>query len=179
MENVTAIACDMNSDFDEDFTEKYPHIKILFDYFHIVKNFNDKVINEIRKEEQVRLANEGDVEEYKLLKNSKYILTSSRETLKKKNTQTEKKAETTHLFKETIDKYKNKHFIWFGKLIVNHIDEIITHAKYKISSGKIEEINNKIKTLRRQAYDYPDNEYFFLKLFDITRNQIISHKNND
>ena len=74
---------------------------------------------------------------------------------------------------------KNKHFIWFGKLIVNHIDEIITHAKYKISSGKIEEINNKIKTLRRQAYGYPDNEYFFLKLFDITRNQIISHKNND
>ena len=233
MENVTAIACDMNSDFDEDFTEKYPHIKILFDYFHIVKNFNDKVINEIRKEEQVRLANKGDVEEYKLLKNSKYILTSSRETLKKKDTQTEKKAETTHLFKETIDKYKNKHekryneiiknnellfiadyvkeklklayaqdseeqmmmelvdivgicfstknkhFIWFGKLIVNHIDEIITHAKYKISSGKIEEINNKIKTLRRQSYGYPDNEYFFLKLFDITRNQIISHKNND
>ena len=201
MENVIAIACDMNSDFEKAFAEKCPHIKIVFDYFHIVKNFNDKVINEIRKEEQVRLAKEGDVVGYKLLKNSKYILTSSRETLKKKDAQAEKNVETTHLFKETINKYKNnyekkyneiiknnellfiadyvkeklklayaqdseekmmmelvdivgicfstknKHLVWFGKLIVNHIDGIITHAKYKISSGKIEGINNKIKTL--------------------------------
>ena len=34
---------------------------------------------------------------------------------------------------------------------------------------KIEGINNKIKTLRRQAYGYPDDEYFFLKLIDMSR----------
>ena len=32
-----------------------------------------------------------------------------------------------------------------------------------------ESINNKIKTLRRQAYGYPDDEYFFLKLFYMSR----------
>ncbi len=63
----------------------------------------------------------------------------------------------------------NEHFLWFSKLLKNHYDGIISHATYKISSGKIEGINNKIKTLRRQAYGYPDDEYFFLKLFDITR----------
>lgn len=33
------------------------------------------------------------------------------------------------------------------------------HIKY----GKIKDINNKIKTLRRQAYGYLNDEYFFLK----------------
>ena len=49
-----AVACDMNSDFQEAFEEKCPHIQPVFDYFHIVKNFNDKVVSEIRKDEQRR-----------------------------------------------------------------------------------------------------------------------------
>ena len=39
---------------------------------------------------------------------------------------------------------------------------------------------NKIKTLRRQGYGYPDDEYFFLKLFDMSRRDYVrnpkSHK---
>lgn len=71
---------------------------------------------------------------------------------------------------ELCEESENKHLIWFEKLIYTHFDGIITHATHKISSGKIEGINNKIKTLRRQAYGYPDDEYFFLKLFDMSRN---------
>ena len=63
----------------------------------------------------------------------------------------------------------NKYLLWFKDLLYKHFDGIITHAIYKISSGKIEGINNKIKTLRRQAYGYPDDEYFFLKLLDMSR----------
>ncbi len=52
--------------------------------------------------------------------------------------------------------------------------------RIEISSGMIEGINNKIKTLRRQAYGYPDYEYFFLKLFDLSRSDytrnVKSHK---
>ncbi|MDD6176338.1 MAG: transposase, partial [Ruminobacter sp.] len=57
------------------------------------------------------------------------------------------------------------------------------HATYKISNGKIEGINNKIKTLRRSAYGYLDDDYFFLKIFDISRAKYVhnpkSHKIND
>ena len=56
----------------------------------------------------------------------------------------------------------------FANLLRNHFDGIVAHADFLISSGKIEGINNKIKTLRRRAYGYPDDDYFFLKLFDIT-----------
>lgn len=37
------------------------------------------------------------------------------------------------------------------------------------SSGRLEGTNNMIKAVRRQAYGYRDDEYFFLKLFDASR----------
>jgi len=227
----------MNSDFQEAFEEKCPHIQPVFDHFHIVKNFNDKVISAVRKDEQKRLQEEGDAEAAKSLKRTKYILTSSRKTLQRKDTEAdagkviskgnelfskeevkrkggymEKYEElleqnqllfTTDLIKEKLaDAYKmddeadmaesvieiidlckstkNSHFAWFARMIENHFEGIIAHATYKITSGKVEGINNKIKTLRRQGYGYPDDEYFFLKLFDISRKgytrNIPSHK---
>ena len=51
----------------------------------------------------------------------------------------------------------------------HHIDGIVTFAKYNLSSGKIEGFNNKIKTIRRAGYGYPDDEYFFLKIMDASR----------
>ena len=208
MKNVIAVACDMNSDFEEAFKDKYSHITIVFDHFHIIKNYNDKVIGAIRKEEQKRLEAEGKIEEAKTLKRSKYILTSSISTLLKKDEEAsqnkviskgselfhkqevirkggkEEKYKkimkenkllfTAELIKEKLngayslnDKVQmlkeideiiemcksngNKHFLWFARLLETHYDGIISHATYKISSGKIEGINNKIKTLRRRV----------------------------
>lgn len=42
-----------------------------------------------------------------------------------------------------------------------------------LPSGRIEGINNQIKTLRRKGYGYPDDAYFFLKLFDVSRKPYI------
>ena len=229
MSHVEAVACDMNSDFQEAFEEKCPHIQTVFDYFHIVKNFNDKVVSEVRKDEQRRLIQEGDLEAAKALKKARYILTSSRTTLQEKDAQAAQEHvihKGSDLFKtqdivrkpgqeERYDKligenkllftldlvkekltlaYKqtdeclmaqeiigiidicqatgNRHLLWFGRLLENHFEGIIAHATYRISAGKIEGINNKIKTLRRQGYGYPD-EYFFLKLFDMSRRSYV------
>lgn len=49
----------MNSDFEEAFKEKCPQIDIVYDHFHIIKNFNDKVVAAIRKDEQNRLIQAG------------------------------------------------------------------------------------------------------------------------
>ncbi len=237
MDHVEAIACDMNSDFQEAFEAKCPHIQPVFDYFHIVKNFNDKVVSEVRKDEQCRLAKEGNVDAARALKRTKYILTSSRATLERKDREARdgkvisrasklfnkeeitrkegyltkyedlleqnKLLFTVDLVKEKLtEAYQaesepvmailisdimdickatgNKHFLWFQRLLDSHFEGIIAHATFKLSSGKIEGINNKIKTLRRQGYGYPDDEYFFLKLFDISRKRYVrnipSHK---
>jgi transposase len=226
MDGVEAVACDMNSDFQEAFEDRCPHIQTVFDYFHIVKNFNDKVVGQIRKDEQRRLIAEGDEKAAKSLKGSRYILTSSKQTLARKDQEAEdgkilsegsslfskeqvvrkdghlaryedlirqnKLLFTLDLIKEKLcEAYKmtdepsmagaiteimdmcmatgNKHLLWFSRLLDNHFEGIIAHATYDISAGKIEGVNNRIKTLRRQGYGYPDDDYFFLKLFDASR----------
>jgi transposase len=85
MSGVEAVACDMNSDFQEAFEEKCEWIQPVFDYFHIVKNFNDKVVSEVRKDEQRRLYEEGNIEAARSLKKTRYILMSNRSTLQKKD----------------------------------------------------------------------------------------------
>lgn len=85
MSGVTGIACDMNADFERAFLERHPHLAVIYDHFHLVRNFNDKVISEVRKDEQKRLRDEGDEEGARGLKNSKYILMSSPSTRRAKD----------------------------------------------------------------------------------------------
>ena len=72
-------------------------------------------------------------------------------------------------YKKVWEATKNKHFEWFANLLENHIEGIISHAEYPLSNGKVEGINQKIKTIRRKSNGFPDDEYFFLKLFDASR----------
>ena len=233
MSGVKAVACDMNSDFQEAFEEKCEWIQPVFDYFHIVKNFNDKVVSEVRKDEQRRLYEEGNIEAARALKKTRYILMSNRSTLQKKDDdaasgriihkgsplfktedikrksgyeakydtllQENKLLFTLDLVKEKLsaaytlaDEARmagaisdimdicqatgNKHLLWFEKMLDTHFSGIIAHATYKISSGKIEGINQKIKTLRRHGYGYPDDEYFFLKIMDMSRKKYIRNE---
>ena len=85
MKNVKAVASDMNADYGNAFKEQYPNICVVYDHFHIVKNFNEKVINAVKKDEVNRLTEEGDYEAAQLLKGSKYILMSNRSTLLQKD----------------------------------------------------------------------------------------------
>ena len=67
----------------------------------------------------------------------------------------------------------------FCDTVQKHFVGIVLHAVYPISSGKVEGINNMIKTIRRKAYGYRDTEYFFLKIkFSSLRGSYgyISHK---
>ena len=67
---------------------------------------------------------------------------------------------------DSCDATGNVHFRWFARLLKDHFAGIVAHATFNVSTGKIEGINNKIKTLRSQGYGYPDDDYFFLKVID-------------
>lgn len=237
MKKVQVVACDMNSDFEEAFLECCPHLKIVYDRFHIVKNFNDMVVDPVRRDEQSRLKEAGDEEALKLMKRSRFVLLSSRETLEKKDkmaAQEQPKLKENPIFpvrsatrkggnkeryeallaenelflagdlvkemlrrlysRTTVDDMEtdiedlvqtctatnNEHFKKFANLIANHVDGIVSHAIHPVSSGKIEGVNNRSKTIRRSAYGYNDDEYFFLKLIDSSHRKYVrnpkSHK---
>ena len=226
MSKVVGIACDMNADYERAFKERHPHLVVVYDHFHLVKNFNEKVVSEVRKDEVRRLRAEGLVEEAKALKDSKFILMASEGTRKQKDkdardgkvvsrgnelfNKPEARAKGGNqeryyeligqnvllsfceIVKEMLAKaytYRqekrmrdmmedivevclaadNEHFTWFANLVDNHMDGIVAHARHRVSSGKVEGTNGMIKALRRAGYGYPDDAYFFLKIFDASR----------
>ena len=226
MDGVEAVACDMNSDFQEAFEERCPHIQVVFDHFHIVQHFNREVVDRVRKDEQARLVKEGNTEGARSLKGSKYILMSTKEARERKDRDAEEyrkpepkpsifggKAKekrggnitryedlirengtffSIDLVKEKLNTaYKqddeirmadeiasimefcqesgNSYLQRFGKMLDRHWEGIVAHGYYRISSGRVEGVNNLIKTVRRQAYGYRDDDYFFLKIMDASR----------
>ncbi|MDQ2890700.1 MAG: transposase, partial [Gemmatimonadota bacterium] len=54
--------------------------------------------------------------------------------------------------------------ITFARNLAERMDGIISHCKYPLHTGILEGINNKIKVLKRTAYGYRDDAYFFLKI---------------
>jgi transposase len=226
MSHVEAIACDMNADFERAFLERFPHLDVVYDRFHLIKNFNEKVISEVRKDEQARLSKEGHAEAARSLKHSKYILMSGEDTRERKDQDARagkvvskgsrlfgkeeavQKGGARERYRELISQNEllaacdivkemltraygyrqekrmrdamaqvvdtcrgtgDRHFEWFARLVEGHMDGIVAHARHRISSGKVEGTNQMIKTLRRAGYGYPDDEYFFLKIFDASR----------
>ena len=225
MMGVEAVACDMNAHFAAAFLERCPWIQIVYDFFHIVKNLGDKLINPVRRDELSRLMSEGKEEEARSLVGSRYILLAARETLQKWDAPHDdrKHSNKRSLFHQhrmsrkkrgfeawydrilrenqllfTVDIIKeelrmayrmtnrqqmaieiahiinlcvsteNIHFEWFAQFLKSHIKGILSHTEHPISTGRIEGINNRIKTLRRQGYGYQNTEYFFLKIIDIS-----------
>jgi transposase len=51
--------------------------------------------------------------------------------------------------------------------LARHRKGILAWYDYRISNGKLEGINNKIKTMKRQAYGYRDMPFFKLKLLSL------------
>lgn len=51
--------------------------------------------------------------------------------------------------------------IAFAKNLATRIDGVISHCRYPLHTGLLEGINNKIKGLKRMAYGFRDDAYFF------------------
>jgi transposase len=52
----------------------------------------------------------------------------------------------------------------FARRLSRRIEEILNHCIYPLHTGIVEGINNKIKVLKRTAYGFRDDDYFFLKI---------------
>ena len=85
MSKVQAVSMDMNAQYDSAFRQWAPHVKIVYDLFHIVKLYNDSVITLMRRRKQNELKEQDRQEEYKLFKNMRFVLTANRSTLQQRD----------------------------------------------------------------------------------------------
>lgn len=63
----------------------------------------------------------------------------------------------------------------FAKTLAEHRSGILAYYDYRISTGPLEGTNNKIKTMKRQAYGFREIEFVKLRILGIheTRQVIV------
>jgi transposase len=191
--NLKAISMDMSGPYKSAVTEILPSLDIVFDRFHVMKLIN-KAIDEIRREQhRLYKAKGNDVlkgSRYLLLRNIESLDPSQRNSLEQLLAMNAPLA-FAHLMKEQLrgfwtqltktdaelfllrwilsvrDEYYVPELAKVARTLLYHHFGLTSYFKHRISNGTTEGVNNKIETLKRQAYGYRDMEYFKLRLYHL------------
>jgi transposase len=192
---IEAVAMDMSAAYRSAVSTHLPEAKIVFDHFHVVKLFNEK-LSDLRR----ALYREAtEVMHKEVLKGTRWLLLKNPENLDAKKDEKKRLEEalalnkplaTAYYMKEDLRRFweqPGKRFAttfldgWIrraeasgikilqqmGKTLAAHRSGLLTYYDAMITSGPMEGTNNKIKTMKRQAYGFRDQEFFKLKILAI------------
>jgi transposase len=188
---VEAVATDMSAAYIEAVREHLPEATLVFDRFHVMKLFNDK-LTVLRRQ----LYHQATREQKRVLKGVRWLLIKRPEHLDPQRNERDRLEEalklnqplaTAYYLKEELadfweqdDEEEAEAFLldWLARAEASGIDILVGLARtlrqhalgllayydYPISTGPLEGTNNKIKTMQRRAYGYRDQEFFRLKI---------------
>jgi transposase len=191
---VEAVAMDMSPAYRDAVATHLPKATIVFDHFHVIKLFNDK-LSDLRRS----LYHEAEDELKKVLKGSRWLLLKAAENLDPERDEEARLEEalrrnkplaTAYYLKEDLRQFwaqPGKRFAgafltdWvrraeasgvrmlqqMARTLEGHRPGLLAYYDYRISTGPLEGTNNKIKTMKRQAYGFRDQEFFKLKILAI------------
>ena len=192
---IDAVAIDMSPAYISAIIKNLPDAKIVFDHFHIIKMFNDK-LSELRRQLYHEV---NDVLKKRVIKGTRWLLLKNPENLDPDRNEHSRLNEalelnqplaTAYYMKEDLRQFWNQPdkrtaaaflFGWidrarssgirilidFAKTLASHKTGLLSYYDYPISTGPLEGTNNKIKTMQKQAYGFRDIEFFKLKIMAI------------
>lgn len=192
---VEAIATDMSPAYIAAIRENLPKAIHVFDHFHVVKLFNDR-LSDFRRELQREA--EGPLGKT-VLKGTRWLILKNPENLDEDKGERTRLEEALRINRPLATAYYMKeefrHF-WeqeglaaatrflddwcrraeastlsvlkkMASTFQMHRTGLLNYHRCPISTGPLEGVNNKIKTLQRQAYGYRDQEFFQLRIYSI------------
>jgi len=189
---LQAVAMDMSSTYFWAVREILPHAKVVFDRFHVISLMN-QAIDELRRDHQAELDSLGE----QTLKGSRFLLLRNYDSLEPDRKarlnallsvnrplfEIHSMKEQLRLFWEKTDRKEAEQFltVWcrdamnsgikalkrVGKTLAAYRTGLLNYFDHRITSGAVEGLINKIKTLKRQAYGFRDSEYFKLRLYHL------------
>ncbi len=191
---IEAIATDLSAAYIGAVRRRLPEATLVFDRFHVMKLFNDK-LTALRRQLHQRATAEGQ----KVLKGVRWLLLKRPEHLDESKGERERLEEALRLneglatayylkeelaeFWEQEDEEEATAFLldWLARAEASgiqmlrgmartlraHAHGLLAYYDYEITTGPLEGTNNKIKTMQRQAYGYRDQEFFRLKIYAI------------
>ena len=190
---VEAVATDMSPAYIQAVREHLGDAVHVFDHFHVIKLFNEK-LSDFRRE----LYHEATAKMDKVvLKGTRWLLLKNPENLDPTKKERERLEEalrmnqplaTVYYMKEDLrqiwlqpDKETARRVLedWirraeasgikllqkFAGTLAMYRTGILAYYDCRISTGPLEGTNNKIKTMQRQAYGFRDQEFFKLKIY--------------
>ena len=190
---LKAVAMDMNGAYEEEVRSHCPDVDIIYDLYHVKAKYNRDVVERVRIDELGRVRGgrpDRKVTQNQrwLLLRSKANLTSKEDRVSLRELlSANKRIYTVYLLKEDLNhlwsyrsraaanKFWNQ---WYRRAIYSKIEPlkkfarnlktympgILAHCDYPIGTSLIEGINNKIKVIKRMAYGFRDDDYFFLRI---------------
>lgn len=192
---IEAVAIDMSPAYISAVTNNLPQAQIVFDHFHVIKLYNDELSKlrrdvyreetEINKKKLLKgtrwllLKNDENLDDKREERNKlrealaineplsiAYYL---KEDLKLLWEQESKKDAEKFLGKWVAKAMASKvgRLKKFAHTLLAHRTGIFAWYDYPISTGPLEGMNNKIKTMKRQAYGFRDMEFFKLKIYSL------------
>ena len=189
---VEAVAMDMSGAYWAAVLDNLPKAAVVFDRFHIIRLMNEK-LDDLRRasvreaEGALKLAIKGT--RYRLLMRSENLERDQLPRLDKALRLNEPLPqgwylkEELHLLWEQPSAVAMERFLrqWcaqaratgiqqlgqMAKTLLKHCSGILNWWDHPINNGKMEGINNKIKTLSRKAYGFRDEDFFILKLLGL------------
>jgi transposase len=192
---VQAVATDMSAAYIRAVRDNLPHAVHVFDHFHVIKLFNDK-LSAFRRE----LYNHASTEqERKLLKGTRWLLLKNPENLDTDRNELQRLEEALRLNQPLALAYYLKEDlrqIWsqpnkrtarrvlrdwlararasgirmllqFADTLEQHQEGVLNYYDHPISTGPLEGTNTKIQLMKRQAYGFRDKEFFKLKILGL------------
>ena len=192
---IEAVAMDMSAAYRSAVSAHLPGAKVVFDHFHVVKLFNEK-LSDLRR---AVYREATDVMHKQVLKGTRWLLLKNPENLDAEKDEKRRLEEalalnkplaTAYYLKEDLRRFweqPGKRFAtafldgWIrraeasgirilqqmGKTLAGHRSGLLAYYDAMITSGPMEGTNNKIKTMKRQAYGFRDQEFFKLKILAI------------
>ena len=185
---LQAVALDMWPAYSLAIRTVFPHVTIVYDPFHIVKLVN-KAIDNAQRELAAKLP-----KTIRCRRGLRFVLLRARDNLDVKGRALLNELMTinrplyqAYLLKEQLRQLWRlpsassaarffarwieqanatglNSFRQLAKTLSTHQYSILAWYKHRITTGPLEGLNNKIKTLKRQAYGFRDMEYFQLRL---------------
>ena len=189
---LKAAVMDMNAGYELEVRQHCQHAAIVFDLFHVVAKYGREVIDRVRVDRANELR--ADRPARRIVKSARWLLLRNRASLRPGEDVTldELLAANHALFvvyvlRDALKElwhYRHRGYAfrawrsWYRKALRSGIEPlrrfaralrpylpgILAHCRYPLGTNLIEGINNRIKVIKRMAYGFRDDAYFFLKI---------------
>lgn len=194
-ERIEAVAMDMTAAYKLEVEKYCPRAHVVYDLFHVVAKYGREVIDRVRVDEANRLRDNKQARKlvkgsrWLLLRNRDNIKREADVTRLDELLAANQSLFTTYILKDDLKQLWRSRsplsalwqwkqwakraldsgiapLIKFVERLKDYVPGIIAHAKYQLHTSVLEGINNTIKVIKRMAYGYRDDEYFFLKIMN-------------